>query len=115
MGLDYALLAAAFTALVDALPVLGVGAVLIPWAILSLLLGNTGRGLALLALYAVTTLTHSLPNLRSVWATLPITGPSAFSFPHDGLLSQHSVDTQETPSIRVSPRRLTGIGFSGLG
>ena len=73
MGLDYALLAAAFTALVDALPVLGVGAVLIPWAILSLLLGSTGRGLALLALYAVTTLTHSLvePKLLAGQADLP--------------------------------------------
>ncbi len=73
MGLDFALLAAAFTALVDALPVLGVGAVLIPWAILSLLLGNTGQALALLALYAVTSLTHSLvePRLLAGQADLP--------------------------------------------
>lgn len=73
MGLDFALLAAAFTALVDALPVLGVGAVLIPWAVLSLLLGNTERGLALLALYAVTSLTHSLvePRLLAGQADLP--------------------------------------------
>ena len=72
MGLDYALLAAAFTALVDALPVLGVGAVLIPWALLSLLLGG-GRGLALLALYAVVTLTHALvePKLLAGQADLP--------------------------------------------
>ena len=72
MGLDYALLAAAFTALVDALPVLGVGAVLIPWALLSLLLGG-GRSLALLALYAVVTLTHSLvePKLLAGQADLP--------------------------------------------
>ena len=73
MGLDFALLAAAFTALVDALPVLGVGAVLIPWSVLSLLLGNTERGLALLALYAVTSLTHSLvePRLLAGQADLP--------------------------------------------
>lgn len=73
MGLDFALLAAAFTALVDALPVLGVGAVLIPWAILSLLLGNTGQALALLALYAATSLTHSLvePRLLAGQADLP--------------------------------------------
>ena len=72
MDLDYALLAAAFTALVDALPVLGVGAVLIPWALLSLLLGG-GRSLALLALYAVVTLTHSLvePKLLAGQADLP--------------------------------------------
>ena len=73
MGLDFALLAAVFTALVDALPVLGVGAVLIPWALLSLLLGAGDRALALLALYAVTTLTHSLvePRLLAGQADLP--------------------------------------------
>ncbi len=73
MGLDFALLAAAFTALVDALPVLGVGAVLIPWALLALLLGDTGLALALLALYGAATLTHSLvePRLLAGQADLP--------------------------------------------
>ena len=40
MGLDFALLAAAFTALVEIDIRIGVGAVLIPWAVLSLLLGK---------------------------------------------------------------------------
>ena len=73
MGLDYALLAAAFTALVDALPVLGTGTVLFPWALGCFLLGNTGRGLALLAVYAVGTLVHSLlePRLLAKQADLP--------------------------------------------
>lgn len=73
MGMDYALLAAAFTALVDALPVLGTGTVLIPWAAALLLLGDTGRGLGLLALYAVATLSHSLlePRLLAGQAGLP--------------------------------------------
>ena len=47
MGLDFALLAATFTALVDALPVLGVGTVLVPWALGCLLLGQPGQALAL--------------------------------------------------------------------
>ena len=73
IGLDYALLAAAFTALVDALPVLGTGTVLLPWGLGCLLFGYTGRGLALLALYAAAALTHSLlePKLLAGQADLP--------------------------------------------
>ena len=73
MGLDYALLAAAFTSLVDALPVLGTGTVLIPWALGCLALGDTGRGLSLLALYAVGLLVHTLlePRLLAGQANLP--------------------------------------------
>lgn len=73
MGLDYALLAASFTALVDALPVLGTGTVLIPWAVVCLLLGDMERGLGLAALYAAATLTHTLlePRLLAGQVDLP--------------------------------------------
>ena len=73
MGLDYALLAAVFTAVVDALPVLGTGTVLLPWAAGCLLLGNTGRGIALAALYATALLTHTLlePRLLAGQAEVP--------------------------------------------
>jgi len=73
MRLDYALLAAVFIALVDALPVLGTGTVLIPWALVCLLTGNTGRGLALLVLYAVGLIVHTLlePRLLAGQADLP--------------------------------------------
>ena len=73
MGLDYALLAAVFTALVDALPVLGTGTVLFPWALVSFLMGDTGRGLSLLVLYAVGLIVHTLlePRLLAGQADLP--------------------------------------------
>ncbi len=73
MGLDYALLAAVFTALVDALPVLGTGTVLFPWALGCFLMGDTGRGLALLVLYAVGLIVHTLlePRLLAGQADLP--------------------------------------------
>lgn len=48
LKVDSAVALAAVTALVDALPVFGTGVVLIPWAVYSLLLGNSERGLALL-------------------------------------------------------------------
>ena len=73
MGLDYALLAAVFIALVDALPVLGTGTVLCPWALGCFLMGNTERGLALLVLYAVGLIAHTLlePRLLAGQADLP--------------------------------------------
>ena len=72
-GYNYALLAASAIALVDALPVLGGGTILIPWAIFSFLLGDTAKGLSLLALYAVALLVHSLlePRLLAGQANLP--------------------------------------------
>ncbi|MBD5168558.1 MAG: sporulation integral membrane protein YtvI [Oscillibacter sp.] len=73
MRLDYALLAAVFTALVDALPVLGTGTVLFPWALICFLTGSTERGLALLVLYAVGLTVHTLlePRLLAGQADLP--------------------------------------------
>ena len=48
LGVRGALPLALLTALVDALPVFGTGTVLVPWALVSLLLGRTGRAAALL-------------------------------------------------------------------
>ena len=73
MRLDYALLAAVFTALVDALPVLGTGTVLLPWAVGCFLLGNMEQGLSLLTIYGVAVLVHNLlePRLLAKQADLP--------------------------------------------
>ena len=46
-----ALALAAVTALLDVLPLIGVGTVLVPWGIISIVLGNTGRGIAILVLF----------------------------------------------------------------
>lgn len=73
IGVDFALLAAFATALVDALPVLGAGTVLLPWAAGCLLLGQRSRALSLAALYGVVLLVHSLlePRLLAGQAGLP--------------------------------------------
>lgn len=49
-----AVLVSALITLMDALPVLGAGLALIPWALVELILGNYGRGLGIVGLYAVT-------------------------------------------------------------
>ena len=49
-----AALLAILIALMDALPVLGAGLTLVPWALAELILGNYGRGLGVAGLFAVT-------------------------------------------------------------
>ncbi|MBQ3216557.1 MAG: sporulation integral membrane protein YtvI [Oscillospiraceae bacterium] len=59
LGRNKVLLAALLIALLDALPVFGAGAVLIPWSVFSFLQGNTSLALGLLLLYAVCALARS--------------------------------------------------------
>lgn len=64
LGVDYPLLFGGVIALIDALPVLGVGTVLIPWAILQFMQGNTSLGFGLLILYGVVSLCRSAAEPR---------------------------------------------------
>lgn len=59
LGTDFPLLFGGIIALVDALPVLGAGTVLIPWAIVSFLQGDGPLGFGLLILYGVVSLTRT--------------------------------------------------------
>lgn len=60
LRVPYAPLWAAVTALVDAVPILGTGTVLIPWALVSLLQGDTLRSLGLMAIYGICMLGRSI-------------------------------------------------------
>lgn len=53
LGTENTLLIALLIALVDVLPILGAGTVLIPWSIIVLILGNVKMGLSLLLLYLI--------------------------------------------------------------
>lgn len=59
LGVDYPVLVAALTAIIDALPILGTGTVLIPWSIYCLLTGSAARGAGLLICYAAATILRS--------------------------------------------------------
>ncbi len=60
LGTPYALLLSVLIAAVDALPVLGAGLILLPWAAVCLIGGHTVSGVSLLALYASLTLLRQL-------------------------------------------------------
>ena len=58
LKVEYALLLALMTALIDALPVLGTGTVLLPWAAWEVLRGNIPLGVGLALTYAAVTVIH---------------------------------------------------------
>jgi len=60
MGVDYAFLLSLLISVIDALPILGTGTVLIPWAIFSLITGNMPRALSLIILYGIVLLVRQL-------------------------------------------------------
>lgn len=66
LRIPYAPFAAFLTVLVDALPVLGTGTVLLPWALISLLQGNGARALGLAGLYTSAAVARSLLEPRLV-------------------------------------------------
>ena len=89
MRIPYAFIIALLLAVVDLLPLLGTGVILIPWALICLLLGQVKLGIGLLILYGVTTLIrqvlepkligeglglHPLLSLFSMYAGLRLFG-----------------------------------------
>lgn len=64
------LLWAALVTMVDILPVLGVGTVLVPWSLVSYLQGDSGRALGLLALFGVAWLVRSVLEPRLIGSEL---------------------------------------------
>ena len=63
-------LKAAIIAMLDILPILGTGAVMIPWAIISLALGSTGLGLKLLLIYIIVTVVRNYVEPKIVGVQL---------------------------------------------
>ncbi len=60
MGTENAVILALIIALLDVLPVVGTGAVLIPWALVELIRGYVGSGVGLLVLWAVITVVRNI-------------------------------------------------------
>lgn len=70
LRIRYAITLALLIALLDALPAIGVGTVLLPWAVVEFLMGDWKRGLWLCAVWIVVTLVRQLLEPRVVGAQL---------------------------------------------
>ena len=69
-GIESALLKAALIAVLDILPILGTGGIMIPWAIISLVLGYTKLGIQLLVIYIVVTIVRNYVEPKIVGTQL---------------------------------------------
>jgi sporulation integral membrane protein YtvI len=67
---DYAFLLALLVTVIDFLPLLGVGCVLLPWGLILLLLGQYVRGVGMLLLYLVIAVVHQLLEPHLIGKTL---------------------------------------------
>ncbi|MBO5354838.1 MAG: sporulation integral membrane protein YtvI [Clostridia bacterium] len=70
LRVDYVFLIAFLTAVLDILPVLGVGTVLVPFALFSFATGNVSRGIGLLILYGVMTVVRQIAEPHLVGKSL---------------------------------------------
>ena len=70
LRIPYGFLWAVLVALVDAVPVLGTGTILIPWAVVSFLQGNSQLGGGLMAVYGIASLVRSIMEPRLVGKSL---------------------------------------------
>ena len=69
-GISNALLKAGIIAVLDILPILGTGGIMIPWAVISFALGNTAMGIKLLVIYAIVTVIRNYVEPKIVGAQL---------------------------------------------
>lgn len=119
LGVDYALLIAALTAVFDILPVLGTAGVLIPWAVVAALSGRLSLALGLLVVYLVITVIrniiepklvgsqlglHPVVTLASMFAGAQLLGVvGLFGFPIGISLLRHLNDSGTIRLFRTAP------------
>lgn len=75
LDVQYAFLLALVLALVDALPMLGTGGVLVPWGIVELIMGNYKRGVSLFVLYLIILVVRQIIEpkiMSSSFGTYPV-------------------------------------------
>ncbi len=70
IGVNYAILFGLIISLIDALPIVGVGSVLIPWALISLIFGNYYMAFSLLILYVIALLVRQMLEPRVLGAQI---------------------------------------------
>ena len=69
-GIENPVLKAALIAVMDIMPILGTGGIMIPWAVISLVLGYTKLGIELFIIYVIVTVVRNYVEPRIVGAQL---------------------------------------------
>jgi predicted PurR-regulated permease PerM len=85
LRIDYSVLIAVAVALLDILPVVGTGTVLIPWSLISLLIGKIPQGIGLLVLYITITVVRNIIEPRIIGARIGLHPLATLIFMYLGL------------------------------
>ncbi len=85
IGIDYSFILALLIALIDVLPVLGTGTVLVPWSAVLLISGNYGKGIGLLVTYAVITVIRQIIEPKIVGKFIGLSPLAALASMYIGL------------------------------
>jgi len=72
LRVKYAVLIAFVVAVLDALPLIGIGTVLVPWSVYQMIFGNFGFGIGLLLLFVFCEVVHQFAEPRIVGKSLGI-------------------------------------------
>ena len=72
MKIEYAFILAAAVAVIDLLPVLGTGTVLVPWSIILLAAGDTFKGIGILLLYLITVVVRNVAEPKVIGGQMGI-------------------------------------------
>ncbi len=85
IGVEYPFILALFIAIVDILPVIGTGTVMVPWAVISALLGNVSLSLSLAVLYIITVVVRNFSEPKIIGMQIGINSLFTLIFMFAGL------------------------------
>ena len=114
LKIDYAAFLALLISLIDALPVLGVGTVLLPWAAVSLVTRNTLRAAGLFIAYIIITVVRGFLEPRIVGSMLGVHRIAMLAAMYTGFCISGVLGMIAAPLMLVTMSRLTEKGYIRL-
>lgn len=111
LKVKYALIIALATALIDILPVVGLGAVLIPWAVFSALSGNPERAIGLAVLYILIATIRNVIDPKIIGDKLGIHPVFSLAITFLGLKLFGAVGVLLAPLITIAVKTLLEIKY----
>ena len=110
LGNKYSFVLAAIVSLIDVLPVLGTGTVLLPWAVIEIVIGEVPLGIELLVLYAVVTVVRQIIEPRIVGSSIGLHPLLTLLFMYIGMRLMGIVGLFALPVLAIILKNLNDKG-----
>ena len=114
IGIDYAILLAALISVIDALPVLGTGTILIPWAGLSLISGNYTNAIAIIVTYGVVIMVRNFLEPKIIGNQIGLNPVATLIAMYIGFCSTGVVGMLLFPVALIMVKQLNDRGYITL-